>query len=45
MVLIDESMEYDIKAIKENYVSITPLQYDLTDYDSYEEMKKFEWKI
>lgn len=45
MVLIDESQEYDIKAISENYVSITPLHYDLTDYDMYEEMKKFEWKI
>jgi 5'-nucleotidase len=45
MVLVDESNEYDVKAIKENYVSITPLQYDLTDYDKIEEMKKWNPKL
>jgi len=43
MVITDESNDFDIIAIKENYVSITPLHYDLTDYQSYEEIKN--WKI
>jgi 5'-nucleotidase len=43
MVITDESNEFDIIAVKENFVSITPLHYDLTDYRSYEEIKN--WKI
>jgi 5'-nucleotidase len=45
MVVTDESSEYDIKAIREKYISITPLHYDLTDYDMFEKMKKLDWKI
>ncbi len=43
MVYKDESTEFDIAAVKENYVSITPLHYDLTDYSTYEETKN--WKL
>jgi broad specificity polyphosphatase/5'/3'-nucleotidase SurE len=34
MVITDETNDNDIIAIKENYVSITPLHYDLTDYNT-----------
>ncbi len=43
MVYKDESTEFDIAAVKDNYVSITPLHYDLTDYSTYEEIKN--WKL
>jgi 5'-nucleotidase len=43
MVYKDESTEFDIAAVKNNYVSITPLHYDLTDYETYEEIKN--WKL
>ena len=45
MVLIDESTDFDVKAVRENYISITPLQYDLTDYKMVEEIKKWNLKI
>lgn len=35
--------ETDDFAIKENYVSITPIQFDLTDYEFYNELKN--WKF
>ncbi|MCI0449063.1 MAG: 5'/3'-nucleotidase SurE [Chlorobi bacterium] len=43
MVITDETNDFDIIAVSDNYVSITPLHYDLTDYHSYEEIKN--WKI
>lgn len=43
MVYRDELTEFDIAAVKDNYVSITPLHYDLTDYAAYEEIKN--WKL
>ena len=45
MVITDKSNENDIIAIKENYISITPLHYDLTDYNTYHEFKKLNLKI
>lgn len=45
MVINDTSTEFDIAAVQENYVSITPLHYDLTDYAAYEEMKNMKLKI
>lgn len=43
--LIDEekSEDTDLWAVEHKYVSITPIQYDLTDYDVLPELKK--WKI
>jgi 5'-nucleotidase len=45
MVITDESNENDIIAVRNNYISITPLHYDLTDYSSYEELKNLNLKI
>lgn len=45
MVQTDESNDNDIVAVQENYVSITPLHYDLTNYSSYEKIKDFNLKI
>ncbi len=43
--LVDEekSDDTDLWAVEHNYVSITPIQYDLTDYKLIPELKK--WKI
>lgn len=35
----DHSLEYDQFAIKNNCVSITPIHFDLTDYEMYDKMK------
>jgi 5'-nucleotidase len=40
---LDHDIEFDQAAIKNNYVSITPIHFDLTDYRTYSEMKS--WKI
>jgi 5'-nucleotidase len=40
---IDKTIEFDVKAVDEGYISVTPIHYDLTDYKMYEEMNK--WKI
>lgn len=40
---LDEDEDSDIKAIHENYVSITPIQFDLTDYNFLNKLK--EWKF
>jgi 5'-nucleotidase len=45
MVDTDESLEYDVKATSENFISITPLHYDLTDFEMIEEIKKWNLKI
>jgi 5'-nucleotidase len=45
MVIKDESTEYDIAAVTDNYISITPLHYDLTDYRTYEEIKNLKLKL
>lgn len=43
MASLDKGLEFDQKAIEENYISITPIQYDLTDYTMLKELKK--WKL
>jgi len=40
--IVEEGTDYG--AIKAGYVSITPLQLDLTAWDAVEKMKKWEWK-
>lgn len=42
LVEIENTSESDVKAIEENYISITPLQFDLTNYKLLKEMKKWE---
>lgn len=43
MAYRDNSTEFDISAVMDKYISITPLHYDLTDYDTYNEIKN--WKL
>jgi len=43
MLKIDKSIEFDVKAVDEGYISVTPIHYDLTDYNMFEKMKK--WKL
>lgn len=43
MKKLDETINFDQKAIDENYISITPIHYDLTDYEMYQKLKN--WKI
>ncbi len=44
MAVMDKTLEFDEIAVRNNYVSITPIHYDLTDYKLYEELKKLEIK-
>jgi 5'-nucleotidase len=39
----DRDLEFDQYAIKHNYVTITPIHFDLTDYETYNKMK--DWNI
>jgi len=39
----DKSREYDVKAVDDEYISVTPIHYDLTDYRFHEKMKT--WKL
>jgi 5'/3'-nucleotidase len=45
MNITDYSDDADIIAVLNNYISITPLHYDLTDYRLFEEIKKWDLKI
>jgi len=40
---VDQSIDLDQAAIKNNYVSVSPIHFDLSDYQTYNKMK--EWKI
>jgi 5'-nucleotidase len=44
MASLDKSIEYDEKAIEENYISVTPIHYDLTDYSMLEKLKTWQLK-
>ena len=43
LVEVDTEIETDHAAIKKNYVSVTPIHFDLTDYKTFDMMKS--WKI
>jgi len=43
LVEVDTEIEIDQVAIKNNYISITPIHFDLTDYKTFEKMKS--WKL
>jgi len=45
MAVMDKTLEFDEIAVRNNYVSITPIHYDLTDYKLYEELKKLNIKV
>jgi len=39
---IDKDLKYDEAAVRNGYVSITPIHYDLTDYAMYEELQSWD---
>lgn len=41
---VDKELDFDDAAVQNNYVSITPIHYDLTDYKMFEKMKKWSLK-
>ncbi len=43
LVEVDKEIEIDQAAIKNNYVSITPIHFDLTDYETFNKMQN--WKF
>jgi len=43
MMEVDKGLEFDQVAIKNKYVAITPIHFDLTDYETYKQMKN--WNI
>ena len=43
MKILDNDLEFDQTSIAENYISVTPVHYDLTDYSLLDELKS--WKI
>ncbi len=40
---VDKELDADQSAVTNRYVSVTPIQYDLTDYDMLEQMRR--WKL
>ena len=44
-VILDTEEDIDDVAITNNYVSVTPLQYDLTDYRVLPELKNWNWNF
>lgn len=42
-VNLDEGENTDLEAIDEGYVSITPIHYDLTNYEFLERLRKWSW--
>ena len=45
MKKLDKIIGAKLHAICENYISVTPIHYDLTDYRTYEEIKKWNLKF
>ncbi len=48
--LVDSSREEDgedtdVAAVKKSYISVTPIQFDLTNYQLLEELQKIDWGI
>ncbi len=43
MMEVDKELEFDQVAIKNNYVAVTPIHFDLTDYETYDKLKT--WNI
>jgi len=39
----DDNLSFDQFAVKQNYVSVTPIHFDLTDHETYEKMN--EWNL
>jgi 5'-nucleotidase len=43
MMEVDKELEFDQVAIKKNFVAVTPIHFDLTDYETYDKLKT--WNI
>lgn len=43
LLVVDHDLEIDQIAIQNNYISVTPIHFDLTDYKTFDSMK--EWNI
>jgi 5'-nucleotidase len=41
----DPRPDTDVEALDQSYITVTPLQFDLTDHARLEPMKKWEWKV
>ena len=35
----------DVEALADSYITVTPLQFDLTDHAKVEPMRQWEWKV
>jgi len=42
MYELDSEIDFDQAAVKQNYISVTPIHFDLTDFETFDEMKKWE---
>ena len=42
---VEDNEDTDIRAIKDNYVSITPIKIDLTNEEIYKKMKEKDWDL
>jgi len=42
MYELDSEIDFDQAAIKQNYISVTPIHFDLTDFETFDDMKKWE---
>ena len=43
MMEVDKELEFDQVAIKNNFIAVTPIHFDLTDYETYDKLKT--WNI
>jgi len=41
---LDNDLSYDENAVKNNFISITPIHFDLTDYEVYENIKDWNFE-
>ncbi|GMT41930.1 MAG: 5'-nucleotidase SurE [bacterium] len=41
----DKDPKTDIKALEEGYITVTPIQYDLTNHSFMDELTNWEWKF
>ncbi|MGE5354533.1 MAG: 5'/3'-nucleotidase SurE [Acidobacteriota bacterium] len=42
LIEVDQDLDTDQAAVRNKYVSVTPIHFDLTDYTTYEKMKNWE---
>ena len=42
LIQADSTLETDQHAVRSNYVSVTPIHFDLTDYETYDNMKSWQ---